>query len=373
MADIWDRAITRGMVIEGVHLLTRTLVPYVLEGLMHVYDVADTAQALEMENRRRGGRKIRGGDLLDDVRGWSIHSVEGTIGGLWSQPKTNKQEQRSTDPGKPQDRNTAELQEPAAELQEPERKNSFQHYFENIKNVSNVSAFRNALWGVRDARDLTAHPETQVIERGYQVFESAATVLTLLRDDNALKFQEYLAQLSTIIAGGFRNRSLLEERYPGQYNLDFENAEELWILGTNLQRIVANKKLKQIRQILSRNGSVRILMHRPAYQAACKFAMIQEGLNDWGGYCLGVRNNLLKFFELRAEQRIGQRLEIRTINYMLAFGLDVMNADNQNAGSAVYLRMYPLPPSGLNNFEDQPVVMFRPNDGRWYDFFKDQF
>src|ERR1700733_10484631 len=144
MADIWDRAITRGMVIEGVHLLTRTLVPYVLEGLMHVYDVADTAQALEMENRRRRVRKIRGGDLLDDVRSWSIHSVDGTISGLWSQPRVNYRGQRSTEPSNRQDQNTAELQE-------PERKSSFQHYFENIKNVSNGSAFRNALWQVRDA------------------------------------------------------------------------------------------------------------------------------------------------------------------------------------------------------------------------------
>jgi hypothetical protein len=169
---------------------------------------------------------------------------------------------------------------------------------------------------------------------------------------------------------------LLEERYPKEYEEDFENAEELWISGTNLRRIVTDQKLDQVRKVLSKqNGSVKILMHRPRYTAACKFALIQEGLEeqDITEYSVDVRDNLSKFFNLRAEPAVGKKLEIKTINYMLAFGLDVMNGTRDGAGSVVYLRMYPLPRRGIKKFEDQPIVRFRPNDRRWYQFFKDQF
>ena len=337
MPDIWDTAIARGIVIEGSQLLVTALAPLVEEALAAIHG-ASVTEAVNEEIRRNS-------ELRPDVRKWGLDQLHNVINFHW----------RKSDRQAP----------------------SFYNYFRFTRQVRNVNLLKDSLDDARIGRDCAAHPELLLIEDGQKFFRASDTALRLLGlIIVADEFLRYLKELSAIIAGEFRNRTLLEERYPKEYEADFENAEELWISGTNLRRIVTDQKLDQVRKVLSRqNGSVKILMHRPRYVAACKFALAQEGLEeqDLTEYSVDVRDNLLKFFNLRAEPAVGKKLEIKTINYMLAFGLDVMNGTRNDAGSVVYLRMYPLPRPGIKKFEDQPIVRFRPNDRRWYQFFKDQF
>jgi hypothetical protein len=337
MPDIWDTAIARGIVLEGSQLLVIALAPFAEQALASIYDTSVT-EAINKEIRRDP-------DLRPDVRKWGLDELHNVINFHWQKPNRNAP--------------------------------SFYNYFRYTRQVRNVNLLKDGIDDARIGRDCAAHPEFLLIEDGQKFFTASDTVLRLLGLITvADEFRRYLNELSTIIAGEFRNRTLLEERYPKEYEEDFKNAEELWISGTNLRRIVTDQKLDEVRQVLGReNGSVKVLMHRPRYTAACKFAMIQEGLEeqDFVEYCVDVRDNLLKFFNLRAEKEVGKKLEIKTINYMLAFGLDVMNGTHNGAGGAVYLRMYPLPRRGIKKFEDQPIVKFQPNDRRWYQFFKDQF
>jgi hypothetical protein len=343
MSDIWEIAIARGMVIEGGQLLAKTLVPFVLKGLPSVYGVEDSTEAIGRENERRQGLRKPLPALPEDPLSWSITHVQRTVSVLWSP-------------------NSA-------------RKGCFKHYFEDVLKVSDIDGLQSSLQRAREARDEAAHPEFRLVEDGYEFFKHSERILTLLGEsESAKQFSDYLRELSAIIAGGFRNRALLEQRYPTrEYDNDFENATELWISGTNLRRIVVDVTLAPVRHVLSKkDGLVKILMHRPR-DLVCKYAMLQEGLDDLTAYRVDVREHLTKFFELRAEGQFKDKLKIKTIDYMLAFGLDVMNGSRDDAGSVVYLRMYPLPQAGTKKFDDQPIIRFRRNDRRWYDFFKKQF
>jgi transcriptional regulator with XRE-family HTH domain len=166
--------------------------------------------------------------------------------------------------------------------------------------------------------------------------------------------------------------SVLSAFYPNEYGTELRSATHLWVTGTNLRRIVTDNYLGHVRQILERGGSVKVLMNHPLDEA-CRFAMIQDRGpgSDLRLYKEHVHHNLSKFCEIRETGRNGKNLEIRTINYPLSFGLDILNGENETAG-VIYVRFYPLPNMQVPS-EDRPIVKLRAVDGYWYDFFKDQF
>ncbi len=172
------------------------------------------------------------------------------------------------------------------------------------------------------------------------------------------------------------DKAYLEVSYPDEYESDFKNANELWITGTNLRRIIvgdgSGTYLRYIRDVLSRKGVVKVLMNHPD-SCACKYAMMQDGgpASDLEAYRRQVRKNLGAFCKLRSEATNGRNLLIRTIDYMLTFGLDIMNGNDEERG-IVYVRFYPLP--GRNAaVDDRPIVRLNQHDSRWYNFFKQQF
>jgi hypothetical protein len=117
---------------------------------------------------------------------------------------------------------------------------------------------------------------------------------------------------------------------------------------------------------------VKVLMHHPKYDV-CKYAMMQDGPGtDPDGYKQLVHEHLSEFCRMRATAERGGNLKIRTIDYMLTFGLDIMNGNNEATG-IVYVRYYPLPRKNEKRVDDKPIVRLTQNDARWYAFYVGQF
>jgi len=163
------------------------------------------------------------------------------------------------------------------------------------------------------------------------------------------------------------------EFYPKDFKEELRNAEQLWATGTNLRRIVLDRyHLSSVRNILKRGGELKVLMNHPE-SASCAFAMIQDrGVgSSLEEYKADVHRNLSKFCELRETAPNGKNLQLRTIDYPLSFGLDVINGHSDTDG-IIYVRFYPLPDLQQTS-EDRPIIRLSAAEGYWYDFFKEQF
>lgn len=176
-----------------------------------------------------------------------------------------------------------------------------------------------------------------------------------------------------------------------QFIKDFQRATIFYTTGTNLRRIIANRYLDHVRELLKRDGVVKALMHHPNSKV-CEYAMIQDiGIAvspcspqgkrqasqahtawDIGEYRRLVHNNLSAFCEVRAKAEKGLNLHIRTTNYMLAFGLDAFFFDAARKTGAIYIRFYPLPRRNADD-PDKPCIRLDHTQPVWFDFFRDQF
>jgi hypothetical protein len=209
-------------------------------------------------------------------------------------------------------------------------------------------------------------------ERGltqHEVFRFVDTAQLLLR-------AAYCAEAADALRDIVPGKAYLEVNYPAQYDTDFMSARELWMTGTNMRRIVtghgSTRYLDCIKTVLAKNGIVKVLMNHPD-DDVCRYAMMQDGPNtDLQGYRQVVGENLNTFCKIRDTVRNGKtNMSIRTINYMLTFGLDVMNGKDDTRGVA-YVRFYPLPKKH-ENLDDRPIVRLSPHDATWYNFFIGQF
>lgn len=178
-----------------------------------------------------------------------------------------------------------------------------------------------------------------------------------------------------------------------QFIRDFQRATIFYTTGTNLRRIIANRYLDYVSELLKRGGVVKALMHHPNSKV-CEYAMIQDiGIGipvsqcgpqrkrqtskahtawDIGEYRRLVHNNLSALCEARAQAEKGSNLRIRTTNYMLAFGLDAFFFDSERKTGAIYLRFYPLPRRNADD-PDKPCIRLDHTQPVWFDFFRDQF
>jgi hypothetical protein len=169
------------------------------------------------------------------------------------------------------------------------------------------------------------------------------------------------------------------------YETDFKLAIGAAFTGTNLRRIVrADEKLDHLKHLLDRITSdkallddkdcdVKILMHHPqCNEILCRLARMQDEGRDTGDlklYRANVRENLSVFCLLRA--KYGDKIKIKTMNYMPAFGLDLYRYAPTGAGTC-YVRMYPLPDPAVDN-KDKPIFRLTHRDGYWYQEFRKQF
>jgi transcriptional regulator with XRE-family HTH domain len=169
------------------------------------------------------------------------------------------------------------------------------------------------------------------------------------------------------------------------HKTELKNAKSLDCTGTNLRRIASKTygHILAIKNILNNDGIVRLLMHRPDNVGACRYAMIQEFGPDYDleNYIRElVRKNLRTFCKIRADATKAKKgkLLIRTLDYALTFGLDVINGnsdvieDSDASSGIIYVRFYPLPKRS-EKLEDKPIIRLEYGDGPWYVFFREQF
>jgi transcriptional regulator with XRE-family HTH domain len=165
--------------------------------------------------------------------------------------------------------------------------------------------------------------------------------------------------------------SVLSKTYPRDYAENIGKAKTLWMSGFNLRRIInIYEHIDAVEAVLKNLGSVRALLLDRGSKA-CKFAAIQdwgtEAVNDVGDYIDTVTLALNRFAKI---QRVYNRLVIKTIDYALPFGLDIINA--YSSDGIIYVRFYPFYWSKGKD-PDRPIIVLRAGDGYWYDFYREQF
>jgi len=193
-----------------------------------------------------------------------------------------------------------------------------------------------------------------------------------------------------------RNAIVPEDVYEKSYKRDFLNANQLWLTGSNLRRLTDDPDkfyLSCIEKVLASGGKVKVLMHHPR-QHACKDAFKQDpfGTKKLKEYRKFVRINLRTFVEMRDKNsRTRRNMRIRTIDYMFACGLDIMNLKMNEQKQTVlekdpvsglihpawkrgvvYVRFYPLP-LRERQLNDRPIMRLTHRNSFWYRFFIGQF
>lgn len=206
--------------------------------------------------------------------------------------------------------------------------------------------------------------------------------------DNADAIHEALAGHSiNTIRRAFFDEVFKLDYDGGEFESDLQEAVALSISGTNLRRVIVDGRIAGIIEMLERlvaeektaqnegwkvsDHVVQILMHHPR-SMVMRTAMIQDqgpGAKDFQRYQQLVHRNLSIFCLLR--ERFPTKVQIRTMNYMPAFGLDLLRHSKEGA-SVCYVRVYPLPDPD-ETYKDKPIARLTPTDGEWYARFAEQF
>lgn len=151
------------------------------------------------------------------------------------------------------------------------------------------------------------------------------------------------------------------EDFPADWAERLENSSELWIFGINLGRTITSY-FSLFERKLKRGDTIRVLVVDPN-GTAMKVSAERRAQSTYVVENLAlIRNSLKGFCELRG--MAPDRMEIRTIDYPLSFG--IFAADPDTARSTLYLSYYPFktPTPAI------PKIVLRPKDGYWHDHFK---
>lgn len=338
--------------------MARELIEFAEEGLKTTWGVTDLAEAIATENVRRDLIGVR--QLPPDIGNLSLNEVQDTIDNLWYM--------RRLPP--PKD----------GKLPPPVQKSCFERFFKN-KAVTHSDELRRCLDHAKTCRNNAAHPEFRLREDGQEFFRYAVRILTLcLKPAAAKTFEGYLDELTIETSDAeFRTRASVGYKYPGEYDRDFSNANELNMTGSNLRRIAGDSSgfyFDCIRKVLFAGGTVRVLMNHPD-DVACCYAFMQDPVQAKSllEYQKMVENNLRAFCKIKQEaikDNAPGKMLIRTIDYMLAFGLDIIYGADASK-PIIYVRFYPLPKKEGGLLEERPIIKFTHSDTRWCKFFIGQF
>lgn len=163
----------------------------------------------------------------------------------------------------------------------------------------------------------------------------------------------------------------VHEIYPEQFITDLERTVRASITGTSLRRLELEHE--RIREILVRDNTsaIQVLFVDYMKKELCRYAAIQEFGKDNAKTVKRFKDRLKKnaawWFDLRKE--FNERVEIKKIDFPLAFGLDVL--EFKAGGGTVYVCLYPLMDGGEE--QDKPIVEIRNGDKTWHSFYKKQF
>ncbi len=338
MDDIRARALARGVVIEYGIALAKVLQPEVSEAIEYRKIFGNTGVP---EINRRARRTSD--PLSEDITTWSITDVSDVIYYNW-RPQSGAEE--------------------------------FEAFFRKKYRKLNLNEFRDDLRRMRFLRDNAAHPEFVHrfdIEDAKEFLRAGERVSRKLKSPLAADLTRELEGLDDLT---MRKQTVLERVYPDERSRDFERAEELWLTGTNMRRIVTDDGdrhlLGCIERVLGNGGTVKVLMIHPLSDV-CKYAMMQDSCRarDLNSYRDIVGRNLQTFSRMRTKCKGGEKLQVRTIDYAITFGLDIMNG-NDEPKTTVYVRFYPFPEKDVF-LDDRPIIKFNRNDSRWCQFFVEQF
>jgi hypothetical protein len=153
------------------------------------------------------------------------------------------------------------------------------------------------------------------------------------------------------------------EEYPLSFKNDFEAAEELWLIGVSLRRTV-QANYPKIEQKLRQGHIIKVLLVHPE-GAGLEIAVSRNyARREVEPKSNEIRFNLQLLCDLRKISP--NKLEVRTIQYPLAYGVTAVNPDT--ASGVLYLEHYCFRTAS----DSLPRFVLRAKDGRWYDFFKSE-
>jgi hypothetical protein len=151
------------------------------------------------------------------------------------------------------------------------------------------------------------------------------------------------------------------DEFPPSYKIDFENSEVMWLVGVSLHRTIKTN-YSILEEKLRRGQKIRVLLIHP-HGAGVELSVARNYAHR------GVepkKNDILFVLELLCSLKeiAPTGLEVRTIQFPLAFGVTAINPDT--AAGKLYIEHY-----GFRVSTDSlPRYILKASDGRWYDFQK---
>lgn len=158
--------------------------------------------------------------------------------------------------------------------------------------------------------------------------------------------------------------SVLLDRFPRDIYESVETSKELWLIGVTLSSTL-EVYYPLFESKLRRGDSIKVLTVTPDGKACAMAAMRNYARTNVDRQRAEIRASLMDFCEL---QKIAPgRLEIRTIEYPLTFG--IYAADLGETRGVISLKYYPFK---MPIRRAGPGLVLRPKDQRWYEHFRSE-
>jgi GNAT superfamily N-acetyltransferase len=161
-----------------------------------------------------------------------------------------------------------------------------------------------------------------------------------------------------------RPDDILLSAYPKRYLDDLAGAKDLWITGTNLRRIFP-EHIRCLEEVLNNGGRITAVLAKPGSDAS-KYGVLQEYgyTNDELEAAFSKQIELSLSVLERLKNAAPSQVTILKITFPIYFGIDGINVNSWNG--LIYVRYYPIAEG------DRPIVVLRPYESRWFDFYRAQ-
>jgi len=152
-----------------------------------------------------------------------------------------------------------------------------------------------------------------------------------------------------------------KELSDSNFEADFENAKDLWLVGVSLN-VIVRLHYSLIERKLRAGHTIKALVVHPEGSAIEMAEMRAYGRPSIERTKGEILNTLRDLCDLR--RITSGKIEIRTIQHPLGHG--VVAKDPDTATGIIYIQNYPFKTEGGS----RPKFVLNARDGYWYDFFK---
>lgn len=156
---------------------------------------------------------------------------------------------------------------------------------------------------------------------------------------------------------------LFVEEFPESMKSDLASALDLWLVGVSLHRTI-NFNYATLERKLQQGHRLRIMVVHPDGPGVEMAASRNYRRKEATVTSSRIRDNLQLLCDLQA--LAPDRVELRTIQNPLSYGVVAANPDT--ATGVLYIEHYTFGTSPVS----MPRYVIRAQDGRWYDFFKQE-